>query len=900
MAINFLNDVSFNKNELIQPVLENQANDAAAGTPADGQLYYNTTDNEVLFGEGGAWVALAASSGSGTVTSISLTSDSGTTSAITTSGTFDIEGGTNVTTSATGTTVTINSTDQYVGTVTSVTLAAATGDKAGISLSGTNPITSSGTITLGVDIDAQTELATTAAGGDYVLLWDADADTNKKISVTNLVAAAPQGDITAITAGDGIAVTSGTGPVPTIAVDYTATGLIADATDGTGVTLVDADDFLFLDDGGGGVKYGNLSQLATYIGAGTYSWTLTADSGSNQTILSGNTVNLEGTGGQIETVVAATDKVTFAFPSGGFTAPDGSVATTQSNSDGSTKLATTAYVDSMVATIPAGLVFQGNWNASTNTPTLASGTGTPGYFYIVSVAGTTTLDGISDWAVGDWAVFTEQGGTDAWEKVDNTSTLSGSGVSGRVSYWSGTATLASTAGFTFDGADLVVPTDITATAGSVSAGTSVSATTSVTSGTTMSAGSTMTIGTIAEVGSDTDKFLMSDSGVVKYATGADVRSYIGAGTGSGTVTSITFTSDSGSTSAITTSGTIDIEGGTNVTTSATGSTVTINSTDQYTGTVTSVGVTDGYLIDTSGTNPITSSGTITFDVDASELTDMTGTILSSDEAFVLDVSETGKDQGKRKAWSEIISDLSIKTGSADNYQYWTLTGDSGSQQVDSTETVDIAGGTYITTAATATNTLTVNHDATSRSDTTSSASPGSGGTLDVVDSVTTNATGHITAINVETVTFPTSDNYSSWTLTADSGSNQTILSGNTVDVAGGTGVTTVVSATDTVTVNLTSGSTGSFSGPLTDSTTGIAKAEAGGYTTFTITTAGAGVFGVATASRQCVVEVMDGTTFATVYPEVSRSTDALIEIKFKGSISNDDYDVTIIHAGTNN
>jgi hypothetical protein len=45
---------------------------------------------------------------------------------------------------------------------------------------------------------------------------------------------------------------------------------------------------------------------------------------------------------------------------------------------------------------------------------------------------------------------------------------------------------------------------------------------------------------------------------------------------------------------------------------------------------------------------------------------------------------------------------------------------------------------------------------------------------------------------------------------------------------------------------------------------------------------------------------MDGTTFATVYPEVSRSTDALIEIKFKGSISNDDYDVTIIHAGTNN
>ena len=44
--------------------------------------------------------------------------------------------------------------------------------------------------------------------------------------------------------------------------------------------------------------------------------------------------------------------------------------------------------------------------------------------------------------------------------------------------------------------------------------------------------STLTIGGIAEVGSDTDKILMSDSGVVKYVTGANLRSYIGAGTSS--------------------------------------------------------------------------------------------------------------------------------------------------------------------------------------------------------------------------------------------------------------------------------------------------------------------------------------------------------------------------------
>ena len=42
----------------------------------------------------------------------------------------------------------------------------------------------------------------------------------------------------------------------------------------------------------------------------------------------------------------------------------------------------------------------------------------------------------------------------------------------------------------------------------------------------------MTLGNIAEIGSDTDKILMSDSGVVKYVTGANLRSYIGAGTSS--------------------------------------------------------------------------------------------------------------------------------------------------------------------------------------------------------------------------------------------------------------------------------------------------------------------------------------------------------------------------------
>ena len=63
-----------------------------------------------------------------------------------------------------------------------------------------------------------------------------------------------------------------------------------------------------------------------------------------------------------------------------------------------------------------GSIFQSTWNAATNVPTLTSSVGTKGYYYIVSTAGSTNLDGITDWQIGDWAIFD---GT-VWRKVDNT------------------------------------------------------------------------------------------------------------------------------------------------------------------------------------------------------------------------------------------------------------------------------------------------------------------------------------------------------------------------------------------------------------------------------------------------------------------------------------------------
>ena len=66
MAINFLNKVDFNQNELDKARLVNEVNDTAAGTPVDGQLYYDTTLNVVKVGEGGAWVSI-----SGDITALS-------------------------------------------------------------------------------------------------------------------------------------------------------------------------------------------------------------------------------------------------------------------------------------------------------------------------------------------------------------------------------------------------------------------------------------------------------------------------------------------------------------------------------------------------------------------------------------------------------------------------------------------------------------------------------------------------------------------------------------------------------------------------------------------------------------------------------------------------------------
>jgi predicted heme/steroid binding protein len=77
-------------------------------------------------------------------------------------------------------------------------------------------------------------------------------------------------------------------------------------------------------------------------------------------------------------------------------------------------------VQNQITALVGGVMYEGTWNASTNSPTITSSVGNKGDYYVVSTAGSTTIDGISDWKVGDWIIF--NGST--WQKVDNTDLVS--------------------------------------------------------------------------------------------------------------------------------------------------------------------------------------------------------------------------------------------------------------------------------------------------------------------------------------------------------------------------------------------------------------------------------------------------------------------------------------------
>ena len=166
------------------------------------------------------------------------------------------------------------------------------------------------------------------------------------------------------------------------------------------------------------------AEVRSLIGAGTSS--------------SAGVTRVRGTANRIS-VTSGTDPIVNAIT--------GTVTSSSAN------LATGAQIQTAINSAVTGVLkYKGTWDAAANSPALVSAKGTVGEYYIVSKAGSTNLDGITDWAVGDWAVFSDQA-TDAWQKIDNTQVgnVTGSGSSGRVAYWNGSTNVTSDAGLTFNG-----------------------------------------------------------------------------------------------------------------------------------------------------------------------------------------------------------------------------------------------------------------------------------------------------------------------------------------------------------------------------------------------------------------------------------------------------------------
>lgn len=176
---------------------------------------------------------------------------------------------------------------------------------------------------------------------------------------------------------------------------------------------------------------GNAGKVLTVNpSANNVQWNVVSGTGTVTSVdVSGGTTGLTTTGGPITAAGTITLGGTLALTNGG------TGATTAAGARGTLGLGSAAVLNAGVAggvatldgggTVPTSqlpaavlgaLKYQGTWDANANSPTLASSVGTQGYYYVVSVAGSTNLNGITDWKIGDWAIYN---GT-AWQKIDNT------------------------------------------------------------------------------------------------------------------------------------------------------------------------------------------------------------------------------------------------------------------------------------------------------------------------------------------------------------------------------------------------------------------------------------------------------------------------------------------------
>jgi hypothetical protein len=134
-------------------------------------------------------------------------------------------------------------------------------------------------------------------------------------------------------------------------------------------------------------------------------------------------------------------------------ASDGKVTSSHSTitSDDASTLTTKGYVDSLIT---GATIYRGAWDPSGGgygSPDLSGVTQTSGYYYICSASGTAEPNGTGcepdSWETGDWVIWNDDivdcagTGTGGWQKIDNSSVLSGVGTGTKIAKWAGASTI---------------------------------------------------------------------------------------------------------------------------------------------------------------------------------------------------------------------------------------------------------------------------------------------------------------------------------------------------------------------------------------------------------------------------------------------------------------------------